>query len=75
MKRGRRYEMVSMGVTPPPLKATCAERGYWLGNTSAVQFTVVDTPGADNKHSHENASVSNLDKDTQSFCWLDQDPQ
>lgn len=26
-------------------KATCAERGYWLGNSTGAPFTVIDTPG------------------------------
>ena len=26
-------------------KRTCADQGYWLGNTTGQLFTVIDTPG------------------------------
>jgi len=29
----------------PVTKETCADRGYYLGNTSYFEFTVIDTPG------------------------------
>ena len=41
-------------------KATCAERGYWLGNTSATQFTIIDTPGFGDDLLKEEKSIEGL---------------
>jgi len=43
-------------------KRTCADQGYWLGNTSSAAqlFTVVDTPGFGDKLLEEEKTIENL---------------
>ena len=41
-------------------KATCADRGHWLGDTSGPRFTVIDTPGFGEKLLEEQRTIENL---------------
>lgn len=41
-------------------KQTCADQGYWLGNTTGPRFTVIDTPGFGDKLLEEEKTIENL---------------
>ena len=41
-------------------KRTCADQGYWLGNTTGQRFTVIDTPGFGDKLVEEEKTIENL---------------
>ena len=43
-------------------KRTCADQGYWLGNTSSSGslFTVIDTPGFGDRLLEEEKTIENL---------------
>merc|ERR1719468_1446949 len=43
-------------------KRTCADQGYWLGNTSTSGslFTVIDTPGFGDRLLEEEKTIENL---------------
>jgi len=43
-------------------KRTCADQGYWLGNTSSTAqlFTVIDTPGFGDRLLEEEKTIENL---------------
>jgi len=41
-------------------KRTCPDRGYWLGNTTGEEFTVIDTPGFGDKLTEEQKTIENL---------------
>merc|ERR1719500_1538864 len=43
-------------------KRTCADQGYWLGNTSSAAqlFTVIDTPGFGDRLLEEEKTIENL---------------
>ena len=43
-------------------KQTCADQGYWLGNTSSAAqlFTVIDTPGFGDRLLEEEKTIENL---------------
>lgn len=41
-------------------KATCAERGYWLGEANGAQFTVIDTPGFGDDLLKEEKTIEDL---------------
>ena len=41
-------------------KKTCADRGYWLGDTEQKEFTVIDTPGFGNNLLEEQKTIENL---------------
>jgi len=44
----------------PMTKATCADRGYWLGNTSLPEFTIIDTPGFGDDLLKEEKTIESL---------------
>jgi len=44
----------------PMTKSTCADRGYWLGNTSLPEFTIIDTPGFGDDLLKEEKTIENL---------------
>ena len=41
-------------------KRTCADQGYWMGNTTGPRFTVIDTPGFGDKLIEEEKTIENL---------------
>jgi len=41
-------------------KRTCADQGYWLGNTTGQLFTVIDTPGFGDQLVEEEKTIENL---------------
>jgi len=41
-------------------KETCADQGYWLGNTSSTRFTVIDTPGFGDSLLAEEKTIESL---------------
>jgi len=41
-------------------KRTCADQGYWMGNTTGQRFTVIDTPGFGDKLVEEEKTIENL---------------
>ena len=41
-------------------KRTCPDRGYWLGNTTGDEFTIIDTPGFGDKLIEEQKTIENL---------------
>ena len=41
-------------------KRTCADQGYWKGNTTGPRFTVIDTPGFGDKLLEEEKTIENL---------------
>jgi GTP-binding protein EngB required for normal cell division len=41
-------------------KRTCADQGYWLGDTSKERFTVIDTPGFGDRLLEEEKTIENL---------------
>lgn len=41
-------------------KQTCADQGYWKGNTTGPRFTVIDTPGFGDKLLEEEKTIENL---------------
>ena len=41
-------------------KQTCADQGYWLGDTSKQRFTVIDTPGFGDQLLAEEKTIENL---------------
>ena len=41
-------------------KQTCADQGYWLGDTSKQRFTVIDTPGFGDQLVEEEKTIENL---------------
>eukprot|EP00090_Calanus_glacialis_P024144 TRINITY_DN37481_c0_g1_i1.p1 TRINITY_DN37481_c0_g1~~TRINITY_DN37481_c0_g1_i1.p1 ORF type:complete len:436 (-),score=108.58 TRINITY_DN37481_c0_g1_i1:226-1533(-) len=41
-------------------KDTCADQGYWLGDSDIQRFTVIDTPGFGDKLVEEEKTIENL---------------
>ena len=41
-------------------KRTCADQGYWLGDTSKERFTVIDTPGFGDQLLAEEKTIENM---------------
>jgi len=41
-------------------KATCADQGYWLGDSNKQRFTVIDTPGFGDQLVEEEKTIENL---------------
>ena len=41
-------------------KRTCADQGYWMGNTTGPRFTVIDTPGFGDRLLEEEKTIENL---------------
>lgn len=41
-------------------KRTCADQGYWLGDTTNERFTVIDTPGFGDRLLEEEKTIENL---------------
>ena len=41
-------------------KRTCADQGYWMGNTTGQRFTVIDTPGFGDKLVEEEKTIEGL---------------
>ncbi|XP_023325475.1 translocase of chloroplast 90, chloroplastic [Eurytemora carolleeae] len=44
----------------PVTKETCPDRGYWLGNSSLPEFTIIDTPGFGDDLVKEEKTIENL---------------
>jgi len=41
-------------------KQTCADQGYWLGDSNRQRFTIIDTPGFGDKLLEEEKTIENL---------------
>ena len=41
-------------------KETCADQGFWMGDTTLQRFTVIDTPGFGDQLVEEEKTIENL---------------
>ena len=60
---GRSFDSGCFKVSPgvdSMTKKTCADRGFWLGDSSGQRFTVIDTPGFGDDLLEDERTIENL---------------